>query len=118
MSESKLKVLGALQLEHAGAMVEFETRKATAILVYLAMTAQNHSRDKLAALLWPEYEQSRARTYLRRALWMLKKGIGEQGFSHSHAFHLQVARQFDLSIFKLQVVNHVLTHDNRILVMK
>ncbi|MCB0192292.1 MAG: protein kinase [Anaerolineae bacterium] len=78
MTHLKLMVLGAPHLERDGTPLELETRKALAMLIYLATTGQSHSREALAALFWPEHDQSRARTYLRRALWMLKNGLGEE----------------------------------------
>ena len=35
-------------------------------------------REKLAGLLWPDSEESNARTYLRQILWRLRKLIGEE----------------------------------------
>lgn len=78
MSHLKLLVLGPPRLEREGTPLELETRKALALLIYLAVTGRGHSRDALATLLWPEHDQSRARTYLRRALWMLKSALGEE----------------------------------------
>jgi predicted ATPase/DNA-binding SARP family transcriptional activator len=54
-----------------GAPVSFDTRKATALLAYLAVTGQPQQRDTLAALLWPEADQSHARGALRRTLSVL-----------------------------------------------
>jgi predicted ATPase/DNA-binding SARP family transcriptional activator len=48
-----------------------------ALLAYLAITGESHSRDTLATLLWPEQDQSRARAGLRAALATLKKALGE-----------------------------------------
>ncbi len=48
-----------------------------ALLAYLAVTAQPHSRDVLAALFWPETDQTSARNYLRHDLFELKNAIGE-----------------------------------------
>jgi predicted ATPase/DNA-binding SARP family transcriptional activator len=53
-----------------------DTRKAIALLAYLAMTRQAHSRQKLAALLWTENTPSQARAALRRTLSALRKGLG------------------------------------------
>jgi DNA-binding SARP family transcriptional activator len=47
-----------------------------ALLAYLAVTGGSHSRDSLATLLWPEYDQSRARAALRRTLSELDSALG------------------------------------------
>jgi DNA-binding SARP family transcriptional activator len=47
-----------------------------ALLTYLAATGQLHSRDSLATLLWPEYDQSRARADLRCTLSLLNRTLG------------------------------------------
>ena len=64
----KLFLLGAPRIELDGAPVQVDRRKAVALLAYLALTGQSHSREALAALFWPEYEPGRAYAYLRRAL--------------------------------------------------
>ena len=61
-------LLGAPHVEHDGGQIEVDTRKATAVLAYLAVTRRRHARDALASLLWPEYNQTRARAALRRTL--------------------------------------------------
>jgi DNA-binding SARP family transcriptional activator len=53
-----------------------DTRKAVALLAYLAMTGQPQARESLAALLWPEAEDDRARGALRRTLSTLRTGLG------------------------------------------
>ena len=37
-------------------------------MAFLAVTRRRHARDALAGLLWPEYNQTRARAALRRTL--------------------------------------------------
>ena len=78
MSSLRLLLLGPPQIELDGAPVQFDTRKATALLAYLAITAQTHRREALATLLWPEYEQGRAYANLRRTLWSLNKALGKE----------------------------------------
>lgn len=73
-----LHFLGSPRVELDGQPVILDTRKATALLAFLAVTGQRHSRDTLAALLYPDYDQSRARGALRRTLSSLRTGIGEQ----------------------------------------
>lgn len=52
--------------------------KYRALLAYLAIARPRgfHSRDVLAALFWPELDQDRARSNLRRALYELRQDLG------------------------------------------
>ena len=75
MSELKLFLFGSPRVELNEKSVEIRRRKALALLVYLAVTGQSHSRDTLATLFWPDHDQSRARAYLRRALASLNKTL-------------------------------------------
>jgi DNA-binding SARP family transcriptional activator/tetratricopeptide (TPR) repeat protein len=68
MPGARISLLGAPRVEHDGGQIEVDTRKATALLAYLAVTRRRHTRDALAGLLWPEYNQTRARAALRRTL--------------------------------------------------
>jgi predicted ATPase/DNA-binding SARP family transcriptional activator len=77
MSPLALYLLGPPRIERDGQLVDVRRRKAVALLAYLAVTEQSHSRDALATLFWPEHDQSRARAGLRRALASLKKDLGE-----------------------------------------
>ncbi|MGE5601791.1 MAG: AAA family ATPase, partial [Nitrososphaerales archaeon] len=57
----------------AGPAIHFETNKARALLAYLAVETQPHTRLHLAGLLWPEWPEATARTYLRQALLNLRQ---------------------------------------------
>jgi DNA-binding SARP family transcriptional activator len=70
-------LLGAPRIEHDGEPIEVDTRKAIALVAYLAVTRRRHARDALAGLLWPEYNQTRARAALRRTLSSLVKARAE-----------------------------------------
>jgi DNA-binding SARP family transcriptional activator/tetratricopeptide (TPR) repeat protein len=72
-----ISLLGAPRIERDGVPVEVDTRKATALAAYLAVTRRGHTRDALAGLLWPEYNQGRARAALRRTLSSLGKAREE-----------------------------------------
>jgi predicted ATPase/DNA-binding SARP family transcriptional activator len=72
-----ISLLGAPRIEHDGVPVEVDTRKAIALAAYLAVTRRSHTRDALAGLLWPEYNQGRARAALRRTLSSLGKARAE-----------------------------------------
>jgi DNA-binding SARP family transcriptional activator len=75
MSRLALFLLGPPRIERDGVLVDVDTRKAIALLAYLAVTRQHHSRDALATLLWPEYDQPHARATLRRTLSALNKAL-------------------------------------------
>ncbi len=78
MASIDFYLFGAPRVERDGRTVSFDTRKATALLAYLLLTGQVHARDSLAALLWPEYDQSHARGALRRTLSALTRTIGAE----------------------------------------
>jgi len=71
-----LSLLGAPAADVDGEQVAVDTRKAIALLAYLAVEGGAHSRDSLAALLWPEYDGDRARAALRRTLSTLRAALG------------------------------------------
>jgi predicted ATPase/DNA-binding SARP family transcriptional activator len=79
VSSLKLLLLGSPYIERDGQAIELTSRKEMALLAYLATTSPSpsHSRDALSTLLWPDYDQQRARTYLRQTLWLLNKVLGE-----------------------------------------
>ena len=83
-----LFLFGTPRLESKGKAIEFDTRKAIALLAYLAVTRETYSRDTLAALLYPEYDQTHARASLqrpsadrRRALSLIARVIGQHDAS-------------------------------------
>ena len=78
MSRLGLYLLGPPRLELDGEPVQIGRRKALALLIYLAVTRRRHSRDALATLFWPEYDQSSARADLRRTLSVLTRALGKE----------------------------------------
>src|SRR3990172_2189243 len=72
----KIRLLGTPQVEIDGGPFKVDTRKAVALLAYLAVTERSHGRDTLAALLWPDYDQASARAALRRTLSTLRTALG------------------------------------------
>ncbi len=69
--QTRLILLGAPHVERDDQVVHIRHRKPLALLAYLAVTRQVHSRETLAALFWPEHDSPRAFAYLRNALWQL-----------------------------------------------
>jgi ABC-type oligopeptide transport system substrate-binding subunit/DNA-binding SARP family transcriptional activator len=74
----RLSFLGAPQVESQGELVRFDTRKNLALVAYLALTGEPHTREALVTLLWPETDSSRARAGLRRNLAVLKDALAGQ----------------------------------------
>jgi WD40 repeat protein/DNA-binding SARP family transcriptional activator/energy-coupling factor transporter ATP-binding protein EcfA2 len=72
-------MLGPLQVTLDGEPVtDFKSDKVRALLVYLAVEAeQPHHRETLAGLLWPEWPDREARRNLRDVLSNLRRAIGD-----------------------------------------
>ena len=81
-------LFGAPRIERGGQTISFPRRKTLALLAYLAVTGGMQSRETLAALFWPDYDQSHAFANLRRELSRLKDALG--GGSVLAADRLQV----------------------------
>ncbi|MFW5943378.1 MAG: ATP-binding protein [Chloroflexota bacterium] len=91
MSGLHLAVLGAPRVRHGTHHVSFRTRKALALLIYLAVEGEAHTREKLATLFWPDSDDSAARANLRSTLMYLRKALAHKG--GQGAEHLVVERQ-------------------------
>jgi predicted ATPase/DNA-binding SARP family transcriptional activator len=77
MSLMDLYFLGSPRVYLDGATVEINRRKVLSLLVYLAVTAQRHSRDELAELLYGKQDREHARANLRQTLSFLRNAIGK-----------------------------------------
>ena len=76
----ELHTLGGLRLTrgHAPVSGAGSRRKSLALLAFLASAnSRGASRDKIAALLWPEADADAARTVLRQTLYSLRRDLGE-----------------------------------------
>lgn len=69
-------LFGAPEILRDGSAVRVDTRKAIAVLAILAVEGRPVRRDVLAARLWPEATQERARGSLRRTLSALRTAVG------------------------------------------
>lgn len=77
MSRIALYLLGPPRLERDEQPLQVRRRKVTALLAYVTVTGQSHSRETLVTLLSPELSQSRARAEFRRTLSVLNSLLGE-----------------------------------------
>jgi predicted ATPase/DNA-binding SARP family transcriptional activator len=80
MERLTLSLLGPLRITLDSTPVAgFAYDKVRALLIYLAVEAAHpHSRDALAALLWPDMPGQAARTNLRQVLTTLRQAIGDE----------------------------------------
>ena len=77
-----LTLFGAIELRGDDAAADrlLVNNKATALLAYLALPRPDRfvRRDMLAALLWPELDQERARTALRKTAFAIRQVLSER----------------------------------------
>jgi DNA-binding SARP family transcriptional activator len=71
----RVRLLGPPTIERNGEPAKVETRKALALLAYLAVERRSHGRASLIALLWPETNEGRGRAVLRRTLHALSAAL-------------------------------------------
>ncbi|NPV09089.1 MAG: AAA family ATPase [Anaerolineae bacterium] len=72
-----VRLFGYPTIEAGSAPAPVARQRTLALLAYLAATATEVGRDRLAALLWPDYDRDQARAYLRHSLWELRRALGE-----------------------------------------
>lgn len=74
----KISTLGGLSIRRSGEPVTgLASRKAEALLVYLAYTGRPQQREVLAEMFWPERTQERAMANLRVVLSSLRRRVGD-----------------------------------------
>jgi len=71
-----IKLLGPVEVMVEDRPLNVDTRKAVALLAYLAASRRPKDREHLVDLLWPDYDEERGRATLRRTLSALKSGLG------------------------------------------
>jgi DNA-binding SARP family transcriptional activator len=77
--ELRVRVLGTTELAVDGRpLAGLASAKATALLVYLAVTGTAQSRSALAGLLWSDLPEATARANLRLALTKLRRALPAQ----------------------------------------
>ena len=79
MTRVSLRFLGGFGAERDGKPVVVRSKKAVALLAYLAHPPRKpHPRDTLAALLWGEMDDGRARHNLRQCVSAIRKLFGDE----------------------------------------
>ena len=107
MKSLSIALLGAPRIEVDGRALVVDTRKATAVLAFLAVTGHMHTRAVIADLLWPDADPERSRSALRRTLSTLRGALGEDRLISDRvnlALNLDGA-SFDLAEFRRVAVD-------------
>ena len=74
----RVRLLGELRAELDGVTVSPPaSRRAWALLAWLALHPGEHARGAVAARFWPDVLDSSARASLRSALWELRRALGD-----------------------------------------
>ena len=81
MSTLSVSVLGPPHVCHNMHQLTFSTRKAQALLIYLAVEGGEHSRKNLSELFWPEQDAAHGRAMLRHVILQLRDVLSEQNMS-------------------------------------
>ncbi len=91
MSQLQLSLLGTPLVEHGERTLTFSTRKALALLVYMAVEGGIHTRKTLSESFWPELDAEHGRAALRATLLELRKLL-DRSHGPGERDHLQVER--------------------------
>src|SRR5215469_11575124 len=89
MSLLQLSLLGVPEVKHGERPVTFSTRKAQALLIYLAVEGGIHTRKMLSEALWEELDTAHGRAALRATLQELRK-ILNYDHGQDECKHLEV----------------------------
>jgi DNA-binding SARP family transcriptional activator len=101
-----LAFLGGPEIRHAGRPITLATRKALALLAYLAVEGGTHSREKLTAIFWPESNANQGRATLRSTLAYLRDGLGAPDAHLSatrDSLAFKIDSDFDLDVQTLRL---------------
>src|SRR4051812_42953501 len=76
----RVYLLGGLRVENDGVVLEgaVARRRPSAVLALIATAAHTGtSRDRIAALLWPESDSEHARNNLKQTLFAIRRDVGD-----------------------------------------
>ena len=97
------------------AVTSFASRKADALLVYLACNPRPHPRETLATLFWPDHDQTRALANLSVILTSLRKQLDNYLVVERHtvSFNHELPVVLDVDQFE-RAIAQVRLHDGKV----
>src|ERR1700740_2860778 len=91
-----ITLVGRIALRLDGRPVELRTRKAAAVLGYLALSeTKKESRERLVGLLWSRSDEEKARASLRQVVRELRQVLEDAGFAGFNAGRLTLGFDHD-----------------------
>ncbi len=73
-----VKLLGEFNVRLDGQPIDIPSRPAQTLFAYLVLHPHTaYRREMLAGLIWPDANESNARSNLRHALWRIRKALGD-----------------------------------------
>jgi DNA-binding SARP family transcriptional activator/TolB-like protein len=86
-----MSLVGRFAIRFKGRPIELRTRKAAAVLGYLALSeTKQESRERLVGLLWSRSDEEKARASLRQVVKELRSVLEEAGFDGFAAGRLSI----------------------------
>jgi predicted ATPase/DNA-binding SARP family transcriptional activator len=116
VQDLSVTLFGMPQIKRGNEPITIQRRKDLALLIYLFVTAQPHSRDTLATLLWQEEGQVVARSNLRKSLSRLKALLGEKALLVSQdqvRIHPDLSIHLDVKDFHIRLEQFRQHHPDR-----
>lgn len=111
MSRVRIALLGVPIIERDGVIVQVDTRKAIALLAYLAVSEGPQSRDAIASLLWCDLDTSGARAAFRRTLSTLKAALHDAALESDRRVVLLHRATLDIDLDRFRdALQHVRGH--------
>lgn len=108
-SKFYLKLFGSPRLYYMNQHVKLGTRKAMALLCYLALRQTPVQRHELDTLLWPEKDEKRARRSLRDEISRINRTIGEDVIISSGQ-ELSLTKDISVDVWKFSQGTEQLTN--------
>jgi DNA-binding SARP family transcriptional activator/tetratricopeptide (TPR) repeat protein len=102
MPALEIALLGRPQIVLHGQPLEMTSHKAQALLYYLVMSRQAHSRQALAGLLWTDMDEAAARRNLRVELLKVRNGLDDFFLSDRDTIAFDRATDHQLDVIRFE----------------
>jgi DNA-binding SARP family transcriptional activator len=109
----EISLLGRFEVRVGTSLLHLPTRKARALLAYLALAPGGlRDREKTQALLWPESGKLQAQASLRQALLVVRKGLSPHAVRAVHGSTTLVIDSSQVRV-DVAVVEHCIAEGTR-----